>query len=334
MSSAKAFSWKDLSRMLPGLLVSLLALAAVFYFADLEAVGEALRLVDYRALVLVVALFLGTMMALGVAWRTILQEKVTWRKAFLTLNEGYLLNNVLPFRLGEFGRAFLLRSTANLSFWEVLSTIVVERVFDVALMTALLLGSLPFVIGLDWARQAAIGAGIIVVVGFAALFVLARNRQWTLNTFARLTARWPKLADFGKEKLNFFLDGLATLGSAGRFGKVLVWMLVTWAFNVSWYFVLLRAFFPQADILWALFLVGVSSLGVAVPSSPAYVGVLEAAIVGALSLFSIDASSALAYALMAHGIYFVITVAIGAFALAQDGASLVDLYRQIRTQAA
>jgi uncharacterized membrane protein YbhN (UPF0104 family) len=109
-------------------------------------------------------------------------------------------------------------------------------------------------------------------------------------------------------------------------------MLLTWAFNIAWYFVLMRSFFPEATWVWAVFSIGVASVGVALPSSPAYIGVLEAALVGSLSLFGADEAVALAYALVAHILYLVITGVIGIVGFLQQGQSLGQVYNQLRSR--
>jgi hypothetical protein len=320
------------TRMLPGAAVSVAALAILLFLVDLEAVKEAIRLADYRFLPPAIILFLGTLAARSLAWRTILQEQISFGKAFFTENEGYLLNNVLPFRLGEIGRAFLLSRTTPLSFWEVLSTIMVERIFDVGIMAGLILSTVPLVIGADWAAQAAVATGMLVLLGFAVLYIAARNQEGALNLFIRLTAPWPRLTEFGRNKLQSFLTGLATLQDISRFGRVLFWMLVTWVLNISWYIVLLWGFVPEAKLLWGFFSVGVVSLGVAAPSTPAYIGIYEAVQVGALSVFGVEGSTALAFAVIAHSLYFIITVSFGAVGLARDGLTLGDVYRELRNR--
>ena len=331
--TASAGEWK---RILPGLLISLIALGVVLFYADLGDVIEALRVADYRLIILAPFLFVITVAARGIAWRTILEEQVSYSRVFWTLNEGFLLNNILPFRLGELGRAFLLSRTSDLRFWQVLSTIVVERIFDVAMMATLLLITLPFALGADtiWALNSAIIAAFLVIVGFAALYLAARYPIGVLSLFDKFIGPAKRLHRFGRPKTEAFLEGLGALTNPWRFLKVLFWMALMWGINVSWYFLVLRAFIPDAPILWATFSVGVAALGVAAPSSPAFVGVLEAAVVGALAVFGVDASVALAYAVVAHAIYFVITVVLGTFALVRDGASLGQLYADIRSRAA
>jgi uncharacterized membrane protein YbhN (UPF0104 family) len=75
--------------------------------------------------------------------------------------------------------------------------------------------------------------------------------------------------------------------------------------------------------------VGVASLGVALPSSPGGIGLLEASYVAALAVFGVDASRALAFAIVSHSLYYVSTITLGVYGLAREGESLGQLYRRI-----
>ncbi|MEX1071747.1 MAG: lysylphosphatidylglycerol synthase transmembrane domain-containing protein [Anaerolineales bacterium] len=331
MTSAetKSKSGTSLARMLPGLLVTLVALAVLFYLVDLDALQTGFALADYRWLPLVVLAFFGTLLARTQAWRTILEGRANFRESFLVLNQAYLLNNVLPFRLGELGRALLLSGRVGLSFWRVLSTVVVERVFDLGIAAGLLLATLPLVVGADWARPAALVAIVLVITGFVVLFIMANNPAGARRIVERLTKPLPKLQDWLSDKLVSFLEGLSALKDLRRFLAVAFWMLLAWFFNVAWYYVLLRSFMPVAPWLWAFFSIAVASLGVALPSSPGYVGVLEAAMVGSLSLFDVNPAISLAYALVAHVLYFIITGIIGVYGFWEQGQSLGEVYRKL-----
>lgn len=320
----------DWRKILPGLIISALALVVLLYLVDIRQMVEALRLADYRLVVLV---FLITLLWLGVrtaVWRTLLQEQATPGQVFLTINEGYLLNNLLPFRLGEVGRAFLLSRKANLEFMRVFSTIFIERALDVAMAAGLLLSTLSFVVGASWARQAAIAAGSLVFTGLGVLYLLARNQDWALAQFEKLTARWPRLEKTGKVQLAAFTAGLAPLKDSRRFLRAVAWVTLNWLVAIVQFYVLLLAFFPDAQPLWAAFCLGVLALGIAVPSSPGAVGVHELAMVGALSVFGLDPSTSLAAALTAHLTNYLITGIIGAYALASDGLTLTGVYKDVR----
>jgi uncharacterized membrane protein YbhN (UPF0104 family) len=107
-------------------------------------------------------------------------------------------------------------------------------------------------------------------------------------------------------------------------------MVLNWSLGTAQYVVAVRAFFPQAPILWGAFTLGIAAMGVAAPSSPGSLGVYEASVVFAFSLFGQDASAALALAFTLHLIQIVVTGLLGAIALARDGESLAGLYQKLR----
>lgn len=320
----------DWRRILPGLLVSAVALALVFYFADLRKLGEALRLADYRYVLLAMLVTLTWLGVRGMVWHTLLQDRASYSAVFWSLNEGYLLNNLLPFRLGEVGRSYLLARKSNLDFWQVISTVIVERLMDLALAAGLLLSTLPFVVGASWARQAAILVAVVVILGFAALYLLARNQAWAMRLIERLGGRWPVILRLGGKTLASFFTGLSVLTDGVRFLKAVAWMLLNWLVAVAQYAMMVNAFFPGTQLLWAAFSLGVAAVGIAAPSSPGAIGVLELSIVGALSLFGLDPSVALALAITIHVVQYLITGTLGAIGLAKDGESLIHIYQRVR----
>lgn len=266
----------------------------------------------------------------AICWRILLQNKASYWQVFLTVNEGYLLNNLLPFRLGEIGRAFLLSHKTGLAFWQIFPTILIERILDLAMAVGLLLCTLPFVVGAAWAREGALIASSLVVAGLVGLYLLARHRDLALKFFEKLGTRWPWLRKVGGERLPAFLSGLEILTQGGLFLWAVLWIVFDWMIAILEYFILMQAFLPEAEFLWAAFSLGVVSLGIAAPSSPGAVGVLELSLVGALSIFGIDTSKSLAFALSAHLINYLLTGGVGAIALAKDGESLGGIYRRIR----
>jgi uncharacterized protein (TIRG00374 family) len=259
-----------------------------------------------------------------------LREQATHSQVFLTLNEGYLLNNILPFRLGEVARAFLLSKKARLGFLQVFSTVIIERALDIVMAAALLLLTLPFVFQTGLAWQMAVIVGGVVLFGLVILHLLARNQEWALRQYDRLADRITILKKLiANQQLTAFFSGLDVLVNWRRFLKVILLMILNWGVAVIQFYVLLLAFFPQARLLWGAFTVSVMAFGIAAPSSPGAIGVMEIAIMGALSAFNLDSSAALAAALTAHLTNYLTTGVIGIFALAKDGLTLSGLFRDV-----
>jgi uncharacterized protein (TIRG00374 family) len=307
----------------------LIALSWTFSLVDWRDVKEALYQADYRYLIPVIILYTLGLAARGVAWRLLLQSGSNYTQVFLTVNIGYLLNNLLPLRLGEFGRAFLL-GRHGLGFWRVLSTILVERSFDMIVIAGMLLGSLPFMFGMFQTYQLVLIILLMVSFGLFILHLLASREQIVYKYLEKIDSRVPGLYIFLKDKLQAFLLGLKALTKPWDFLRVFGWMMMTWIFALVAQFLLLKAFLPHASFIWIVFGQGLVALGAAAPSSPAYVGVIEAAWVGALTTFGIQSSTALAYAISSHLLNIVVTGVIGGYGLVREGDSISELYRQLR----
>ena len=136
----------------------------------------------------------------------------------------------------------------------------------------------------------------------------------------------------GGDLLDSLFSGLAILTDGWLFLRFLLWMTLNWAIAIVEFLLLLLAFFPQARLLWSLFGLGAVAFGNAIPSLPGAVGTYEAALGGALTLLSGDQSTALAAALTAHLIGYIINGVLGTYALSREGETLMGVYRQLRNR--
>jgi glycosyltransferase 2 family protein len=324
--------WKSARRWLPGVIVSLIAIAAIIYFVDWKHFVNAIRTANYWLLLAFLLSSAVWLAVRGIVWRTLLRGRASYRDVFLTLGEGYLLNNFLPFRLGEVGRAFLLARKTKLGFMDVFSTIVIERVVDVAFSAAILLSAVPFVVGAGAAGRIAIILGVLVAVGLVALYVIARNRDWAMSLFNKFSARWPKVQKIGVDFLSPLFSGLAILTDGKLFIRFLLWMTFNWAIAIFQFYILLLAFFPNAQPVWSLFGLGVVAFSNAIPSLPGAIGTYEGGLAWALALVSHDQSASLAVALVAHLSGYLVSGVIGLYGLSSEGETLMGVYRQLRNR--
>jgi len=321
---------KEAKRWLPGALVSIVLIAAILYFVDFRQMAKAIRSANYLILALALPLSFIWMAVRAIVWRTLLRNRASYKDVFLTLGEGYLMNNFLPFRLGEVGKAFLLSRKSELQFMEIIPTIVIERAVDLAYSAAILLVSLPFVVGAEGAGQIGVIVGVVVLVGLGVLYVIARNREWAVNLFHKLSRRWPLLEKVGGSFVEPFFDGLAVLTDGWLFARFLFWMTINWSIAIVSYFAIVRAFFPQAQVIWAFFGLGLAAFGNAVPSLPGAIGTFEGAFGGALTILTGDQSTALAAALAGRLYNYIPSIVLGLIGLSSEGETLSGVYQQLR----
>jgi uncharacterized protein (TIRG00374 family) len=272
------------------------------------------------------------MLSRALCWQTLLQRKVSPGRAVLALNEGYFLNNILPLRLGELGRALLLGRRSGLGTFHVLSTIVVERSYDLAIAAGILLSVLPLVFSLEVGRTRLYSAILLalIIAGLLALYLAARQRAWLESRLAAWAARWPVLR-WIIPPVHSLLDGFSVLTRFEYFALSFGLLAFSWGISILRDLVILRQFDPQAQVWWAMLAISGANLGGALPSAAASLGVFEAAAVTALSLVGIAAEDALAYALIVHVTHLISSSLIGAFALSREGKSLAELVADLRS---
>jgi uncharacterized protein (TIRG00374 family) len=321
---------KDVKRWLPGAIVSFLLIAAILYFVDLRAMLDAIRHANFGLLAIGFGVGFLWMAVRAMVWRTLLRNRASYSDVFWTIGEGYLLNNFLPIRLGEIGRAFLLSRKSDMQFMEILPTIVIERAMDLGYSAVILLAALPFVVGAGGAGRIGIIVGVIVLIGFVILYLLARYNQWALNLFHGMSARWPTLQRIGGNFLESFFIGLGVLNDGWLFVRFLFWMTVNWGIAIVSYYLIIREFFPQAQVVWGMFGLGAAAFGGAIPSLPGAVGTFEGAFGGAITLLTGNESTALAVALTGRLYNYVNSGVVGGIGLLREGQTLSGVYEQLK----
>ncbi|NJC96662.1 MAG: hypothetical protein C3F07_10430 [Anaerolineales bacterium] len=321
---------KDWKRWLPGAVISIGLIAVFLYFVDLGEMVDAVRNANY--------LFLGIAMVVGFiwiairaqVWRTLLRDRPSYSAVFWTVGEGYILNNFLPFRLGEIGRAFLLSRKSDMKFMEILPTIVIERAMDLGYSAIILLAAIPFVVGAEGAGRIGVIVGIVILLGFILLYILARSNKWALDIFHKLSARWPVLQRVGGSFLESFFSGLSVLTDGWLFLRFIFWMTLNWATAIVSYYFIIRAFFPETQVTWAMFGLGAAAFGGAIPSLPGAVGTFEGAFGGALVLLTGNESASFAAALTGRLYNYINSGVIGGIGLAREGQTLSGIYEQLK----
>lgn len=321
---------KDWKRWLPGAVISIGLIAVFLYFVDLGEMVEAVRNANYLFLGIAIVIGFIWMAIRAQVWRTLLRDRPSYSAVFWTVGEGYILNNFLPFRLGEIGRAFLLSRKSDMKFMEILPTIVIERAMDLGYSAIILLAAIPFVVGAEGAERIGVIVGIVILLGFILLYILARSNKWALDLFHKLSARWPGMQRVGGSFLESFFAGLGVLTDGWLFLRFIFWMTLNWATAIVSYYFIIRAFFPETQVTWAMFGLGAAAFGGAIPSLPGAVGTFEGAFGGALVLLTGNESASFAAALTGRLYNYINSGVIGGIGLAREGQTLSGIYEQLK----
>ena len=244
-------------------------------------------------------------------------------RLFRVLVIGFTVNNLLPARLGEIARAYLLWRGERVEPGATLATIMLERVFDgltllaFAGIAALLV---PFPAGFQQAAWATAVLFLLVVVGLVAFMLWPTPFvALALRVLRLLPPRFAHLEQLGERLVHTFVDGLAVLRQARALASVLALSLIAWLAEATMYYVIMLGFpfpaRPEAALLGA----AAANIGTMIPSSPGYVGTFDWPLQQVLvEVFAVPRALATSYTLVLHAALVLPVVMLGLFFLWRD----------------
>ena len=321
-----------------GLAVTVALLAWVLQDVNLREVVAYARGADPLLLLLSVLLATATFPLRTIRWRLILRDAegrgFAWMPLWHATAIGFMANNLLPARAGEVARAYVVQRQLPVRFTTALGSVGVERVFDALLMLALMAVAIvapsfpanTLVQGRSLSGLATIAAVFFGAILLVALLVVHRPGPW-LALLGRVSHRLlpARAADRITHWAAGIVDGLAVLKSPARFAGVVAWSIVVWVVNAAAFAVCFRAFGLDVPLEAALLLQGIIGFGVAVPSTPGFVGVFEAATRVTLAVYAVDPSRAVSYALTYHLTTFIPITLLGLWSLSRLHLRLGEL---------
>lgn len=296
------------------------ALAYVLYGMDLAETRHALGSANYAWLPLAALLLLADLGLRAVRWRLLLASERRLRLSHLfgASNVGYLVNNILPLRLGEVARVLVVDEVERTGKIRAAASVAVERGIDLIAMVCLVMLLLPFVDEPSWARGPVIVLGALLLAGFCIIAVLARAHASADAFWRRWLRRTPAVGARAEALVGQVLEGFEPLLRPQVFVPVAALTAVIWACAALSFFMVMRAFSLPGGFAAAALVLGATTLGMVVPSSPGYVGVFHAIAVTTLTeVFGVPHAEALSYAFAQHALIVLLPSACGVIFLLQ-----------------
>jgi len=223
----------------------------------------------------------------------------------------WLVNCLVPAKLGDVYRAWLLRANFVVSLSKTFGTVFIERVFDLfaIVLLGLAAGFWSFRSGLSSEVQLVFGIGIAVVAALAIGLYTVRNFG------GRLVRRLP-LPQAVVEFYDRFEEGVFSI-QRRRVPLLAIVTALIWATEaIRLYLVVLALGFDlQIGISGAFFVALIASLLTAIPFTPAGLGAVEGAVVFILTtLYGATSTQAVAITLVDRAISVLSVIAFGGVA--------------------
>jgi uncharacterized protein (TIRG00374 family) len=286
------------------------AISAVFLWlairdADAADVRRALEEAQVGFVLAAVAVFGVGYFFQAVRWRSIAATPQVGVKSFYEMViAGLACNNVLPVRIGEVLRAGWLSKRARIPGGRALGSVALDRVCDIVTLVLFLVVGLQAVPTPDWLRRIVVGAVILLLV-LAAGLVFAR-------VYTRSRDR-DRLEERGRIR-RIARDTIDMLGEPFGRRRAAVWIglsIVTWTLGSLAVYLVARSVGIDLSPVEAVFVSSALALGVAIPSSPGYVGTYQLLGVESLGLLDVPVNDALAFAILMQASWYVPTTLVG-----------------------
>jgi uncharacterized protein (TIRG00374 family) len=277
------------------------------------------------------AVVFGEVLVRGWRWQVLLEpvQRASLRGLTLATLIGLMANNIYPARAGEFLRAYAGARSERIPFSTSFATVVVDRVFDGLTASAIfvlviLLYPLP-----DFWKASGYLAALIYLVTLAGLVGLIWQRELTLRLVGSVLRFLPER--YSRRVLGWlgaFVVGLGVFRSPWLLVKTTLSSVIVWfGYGLTLYFIW-QAFSLQMSMLSAFVVLLLVTVGLTLPSTPGFAGVMEFAIVtGMNELFGVDRSVSFAVAVVYHVTQYVPITLAGFVALWFDRMSLADIQR-------
>jgi uncharacterized protein (TIRG00374 family) len=274
----------------------------------------------------------------GYRWVILLSpiKKCKFTSLFPTLIIGFMMNNLLPARLGEFYRAHLNGKKENISRSSSLASVILERLFDgltmiVALWASLSFANLPIKVqSMPGAIQHAIQwSPWVFGTAFICCFAVLIFKTATIQVMNYALSHAPSRH---RERLmktgHAFIDGLQILKNFRELLGIMLLSLLAWTGEFTSYYFIARGFSlapSPLDLGSAALLMAVANLGILIPNAPGGVGLFEFIGVALLLPFGIAKETAVGYMFLLHFLFFITITGVGFYFFSKEGLHFKDI---------
>lgn len=283
-------------------------------------------------------------------WKVIIDalHPINFGDAYHPLIIGFMVNCILPGRVGEIVRPLYLKNIKKVPFPSGLAAVAAERVFDMLFLLTAFAVMLSFInvdtlpdkivnhagIGKDALLTAINGTAKLCLLTLAVLaLVLYRNsrifiQKVLLSAPACLVFIKPKTREMLREKIlrpitrmmESFSSGLSLFQSSGRILACLSLSLIIWSLQAMSFYVFSFGCPGIGLTYFQMFAVMILiCFFIALPSVPGYWGIWEAGGIFALSLFGILSEDAAGFTLANHALQIIPVILLGGVSLLLTG---------------
>ncbi len=312
-----------------GSIVAFAILAYVIRDISLQDVTNLIDRVDYQFVALALASQFVVIMTKAFRWKTIVEKakRLSYIRVVPLFSAGQVINILLPALTGQAGRILLFARKADLSKTFVLSTVVIEVLFDsISLLICIgLLSTATIVFPRQYEHISYILTAATLVLFMLLYLILIFDRKFEDFYRRRFRDKWPSIYVGIRRFHRSFTKGISLLKSSKYLVSTLGASLLSWLFHAAVIYFLFLSFGFKLPLISAVVIMVINTVALMVPITPGNAGTFELAVAAPLLAFNIGRTDAVMFALALHIVDFLPIMLMGSLFIHTERLSLKEI---------
>lgn len=321
-------------KMLVASILAVLLLFLIFTMVGVEEVWQAAVSASFTMLVMAALIYLFSWPLRGIRYQHILRRLghdhgLNFITGSIFISQS--ANVILPARIGDISRAYILKQEKQVPLTTGMSSLAVERVFDIIAITIIGMLSIMIVTARlsveDWVVPLLLTSAALVVLFFGGIFFLSSRGREGISGIERIIARFSSHGDRTDKVAGIarkFIDEIYLVSTNPKdFFAVFISSVLIWGIDVMTCYMVLIAFPQVYDPASLTMLIAVVFLAVALgnlikmfPLTPGGIGTYEGALTLVFRTAGIAGYVGAAAAVIDHIIKNSVTLVFGGLYLA------------------
>lgn len=258
---------------------------------------------DADILFVLLIIYILSIVLRSVRWQLMINSKnaIAIIPVFKSLAIGYMINNLLPAKVGEIARMEYLKRHHGIGRSFLLGTIFLERLLDISMVLISLLISVVFsetIRGIIQHKQWLFIAIILSISLFVFLMMTGRGVRWLVKiTPEKFKIKLHSIATSFSESMHFIKNKKQLTG-------VVLLSASIWFLTLATTYSILVGLNTYLPFYAYFFIITAGVFGLVIPSTSGGIGVYHAIATGSLVLFGVPSALAMSYAIIAHAFDF------------------------------
>ncbi|MFC1692238.1 lysylphosphatidylglycerol synthase transmembrane domain-containing protein [Candidatus Latescibacterota bacterium] len=322
-----------MKKIIIGIIISSIFIWLSIRGVEYDKILTGLKDAEYIFLIPALVMIMSIAIFRSLRWGVILSpiEKISQKKLFPIYSVGLMAIILIPMRIGEFLKPYLISRRSRVSLSSGLATVFVERVLDSLTILFMLLvvifsSDLP-----EWLIRSGYSLLFTFLVLVILMFLMYYKTELCFKFLRPVLSRLPhKISEKIEVLIKKFIEGFKIISNPKKLFYCIFYSVLIWTFSALAIFSLFLFQNFQLSLLSAFVVLVITIIGVSIPTAPGFLGNFQFACITALSLFGIPKSESFAFSMVYYFFGIVFYVLLGLICLPFMDNFLEDLKKTLK----